>query len=212
MVPINPILKSNTRKAQTIINLGIYRCLGFKGKNTSVSLYNVTKELSIPPLSARCAFAQRKCFNKWKKSSCLIGFLVNNIPTMKNFYSWTKESRILDKKLHKMGGTKKLISNHYWKDLLLRSSKAENYIRYKFDYINNIRDFNLKYPKYQLGLLWITRIRCGFKFNTVIARRSKMVMDNCPNYYPCCKEESSIQSFTIGSFLVKNLILTGINI
>ena len=30
--------KSNSSKAQTVINKGIYRCLGFKGKNTSISL------------------------------------------------------------------------------------------------------------------------------------------------------------------------------
>ena len=41
--------KFNTCKAQTIINNGIYRCLGFKGKNTSISLFSATKELSIPP-------------------------------------------------------------------------------------------------------------------------------------------------------------------
>jgi len=176
--------KSNTSKAQTIINNGIYRCLGFKGKNTSISLFSATKELSIPPLSARCAVAQRKCFNKWKKSSCVIGLLINNIPTIKDFYTWTKESRTLDSKLLRKGVTKKLIFNHYWKDLI-RSSKANNYIKYKYDHFNYIRELNLKHPKYHLGFLWILRIRCGFKFNSIIARRSKLVSDNCPNYCPC---------------------------
>jgi len=106
--------KCNPSKAQTIINKGIYRCLGFKG-----SLFSVTKELSIPLLSFKCAFAQRKCFNKWKKSSSVIGLLINNIPTMKDFYTWTKESQTLDFKLLRKGGTKKYIFNHYWKDLLI---------------------------------------------------------------------------------------------
>ena len=114
---------------------------------------------------------------------------------MKDFYTWTKESRTLDSKLLRKGGTKKLIFHHYWKDLLIRSSKAENYIKYKYDHFNYIRELNLKHPKYHLGFLWILRIRCGFKFNSIIAR-SKLVSDKCPNYCPCCKEDTSIQSFT----------------
>ena len=34
-----------------------------------------------------------------KNSSCIINHLTNNIPTMSH-YSWTKESRALDKKLN----------------------------------------------------------------------------------------------------------------
>ena len=36
---------------------------------------------------------------KWKNSSCIINHLTNNIPTISH-YSWTKESRTLDKKLN----------------------------------------------------------------------------------------------------------------
>jgi len=36
---------------------------------------------------------------KWKNSSCIINHLTNNIPTI-SYYSWTKESRTLDKKLN----------------------------------------------------------------------------------------------------------------
>jgi len=33
-----------------------------------------------------------------KNSSCIINQLTDNIPTMSHHYSWTKESRTLDKK------------------------------------------------------------------------------------------------------------------
>ena len=55
--------------------------------------------LRIPPLSAICTISQLRCFRKWKNLSCIINYFTNNIPTM-SYYSWTKESRTLDKKLN----------------------------------------------------------------------------------------------------------------
>ena len=73
--------------------------LKLESRNSYVSLYDITRELRIPPLSAVCAISQLRCFRKWKNSSCIINHLTNNIPTMSH-YSWTKESRTLDKKLN----------------------------------------------------------------------------------------------------------------
>jgi len=94
--PINyaPLFGSNKRrcsKAHKIINRGFYWSYGFKSRSSYVSLYYIISELRIPPLSA--------VFRKWKNSSCIINHLTNNIPTMSH-YSWTKESRTLDKKLN----------------------------------------------------------------------------------------------------------------
>ena len=69
--------------------IGVY---GFKSRNSFVSLYDITHELRIPPLSVVCAISQLRCFRKWKSSSCIINHLTNNIPTISH-YSWTKESR-----------------------------------------------------------------------------------------------------------------------
>ena len=74
----------------------------FKSRNSYVSyvnLYDITRELKIPPLSAIYAISQLRCFRKWKNLSCIINHLTNNIHTMSH-YSWTKESKILDKKLN----------------------------------------------------------------------------------------------------------------
>jgi len=61
-----------------------------KSHNSYVSLYDITRELRIPPLSAVCAISQLRCFRKWKNSSYIINCFTNNIPTMSH-YLWTKE-------------------------------------------------------------------------------------------------------------------------
>ena len=43
------------------------------------------KDLNIPPLSAKCALSQVKCFDKWKDSNCIISYLVNNIPKSRKY-------------------------------------------------------------------------------------------------------------------------------
>ena len=48
--------KSRCSKAQKIINRGLYWSYGFKSRNSYVSLYDITRELRIPPLSAICAY------------------------------------------------------------------------------------------------------------------------------------------------------------
>ena len=49
--------KSRCSKAQRIINRGLYWSYGFKSHNSYVSLYEITHELRIPPLSAVCAIS-----------------------------------------------------------------------------------------------------------------------------------------------------------
>ena len=58
-----------------------------------------------------------------KNSSCNINQLTNNIPTM-SYYSWTKESRTLDKKLN---GKKKTseIKKFYWERDVFKPSKPK---------------------------------------------------------------------------------------
>jgi len=134
--------KSRCSKAQKIINRGLYWSYGFKSRNSSVSLYNITRELRIPPLSAVCAISQLRCFRKWKNSSCIINHLTNNIPTMSH-YSWTKESRTLDKKLN--GKKTNEIKKFYWERDVFKPSKAKKAIIYKendFGFISEIKKHN----------------------------------------------------------------------
>jgi hypothetical protein len=195
--------KSRCSKAQKIINRGLYWSYGFKSRNSSVSLYNITRELRIPPLSAVCAISQLRCFRKWKNSSCIINHLTNNIPTMSH-YSWTKESRTLDKKLN--GKKTSEIKKFYWERDVFKPSKAKKAIIYKendFGFISEIRNLTFQYPKYQLGFFWISRIRCGFKFDISISIKRKIVSEDCPKCCPCCGV--SVPSFSHWIFACKEL-------
>jgi len=37
-----------------------------------------------------------------------------------------------------------------------------------------------------LGFFWISRIRCGFKFDISISIKRKIVSEDCPKFCPCC--------------------------
>ena len=52
-----------------------------------------------------------------------------------------------------------------------------------FGFISEIKDFSFQYPIYQLGFLWISRIRCGFKFDICISIKRKIVSEDYPK---CC--------------------------
>jgi hypothetical protein len=66
--------------------------------------------------------------NGKKNSSCIINHLTNNIPTMLH-YSWTKESRTLDKKLNGKKSSeikiKKKKKKFYWERDVFKPSKAK---------------------------------------------------------------------------------------
>ena len=67
-----------SEKAQTAFNRGLYWSFGFKNKTSNTSIYNMSKELSIPPIASFCAKAMIRCFKKWKDSSCIISHLPND--------------------------------------------------------------------------------------------------------------------------------------
>jgi hypothetical protein len=56
--------KERTRSIQTLVNLGLYWIeeVSNGNGNSFASLYCVSKELNIPPLSVKCAIAQVRCF------------------------------------------------------------------------------------------------------------------------------------------------------
>ena len=92
-------IRADALKLKKLLIEDFIGVMEFKSRNSYVSLYENVRELRIPPLSAICAISQLRCFRKWKNSSCIINHLINNIPTTSH-YSWTKESRTLDKKLN----------------------------------------------------------------------------------------------------------------
>ena len=61
-----------------------------------MSTYDLSRDLSIPPIAGIYAALQIKSFAKWSKSNCIIKDLIKFIPKMP-YYFWTKESRTLYK-------------------------------------------------------------------------------------------------------------------
>jgi len=110
----------------------------------------------------------------------------------------------LDKKLN--GKKKSEIKKFYWERDFFKSSKAKKAIIYKendFGFISEIRNLTFQYPKYQLGFIWISRIRCGFKFDIIISIKRKIVSEDCPKCCPCCGV--SVPSFSHWIFAYKEL-------
>jgi len=99
--------KDRTRSTQTLVNSGLYWIEGFSKGNSFTSLYCVSKELNVPPLSVKCEIAQVRCFKKkWKNSKCIISDLLRDISRCR-CHAWDKESKILADKLDKFPSRKK---------------------------------------------------------------------------------------------------------
>ena len=84
--------KDRTRSTQTLVNSGLYWIEGFSNGNSFTSLYCVSKELNVLPLSAKCSIAQVRCFKKWKNSKCIISDLLRDISRCRR-HAWDKESK-----------------------------------------------------------------------------------------------------------------------
>ena len=62
------------------------------------------------------------------------------------------------------------IKKFYWERDVFKPSKAKKAIIYKendFGFISEIRNLTFQYPKYQLGIFWVSRIRCGLNLTLV---------------------------------------------
>ena len=71
------------------------------------------------------------------------------------------------------------------------------------DLFQKSKNLTFQYPKYQLGFFWISRNRCGFKFDISISIKRKIVSEDCPKCCPCCGV--SVPSFSHWIFVCKEL-------
>ena len=131
---IAPLLgsnKINTNNIQKLINLGLYWIGVFsKKKNSFISLYNISKDLNIPPMSAKCTLAQCRCYTKWENSKWIIGKLNEfKVNIKENIYGQHSqdvllpELRIVRKNmviiLNNITG-KEMLKNHQLNQFLIR--------------------------------------------------------------------------------------------
>jgi len=185
-----PLLGSNkikTNHTQKLINKGLRWIAGLHKAKSFITVYSISKDLNIPPLSAKCALSQVKCFEKWKDSNCIISYLVNNIPKSRK-YTWTKESRTLKRKLEKIGRNDNVIKNFYWKrDMKINSIKAEFYDENKFEETSDFIKLCYEYPELSYGFYWLLRARSGYRLDAKVAKAAKIIDQVCPNFCPCCK-------------------------
>ncbi|KAG4087642.1 hypothetical protein H8356DRAFT_1433559 [Neocallimastix lanati (nom. inval.)] len=125
--------KSRTARIQTLINTVLFWCIGSFSKNgkissenneyirhnSTMSTYDLSRDLSIPPIAGIYAALQIKSFAKWSKSNCIIKDLIKFIPKMP-YYFWTKESRTLYKESKNI--------KRYWKSVSkFQGIKGQNY-------------------------------------------------------------------------------------
>jgi len=71
------------------------------------SLYCVSKELNVPPLSAKCAIAQVRCFKKIGKTRNVLSLIYLEIYLVVDVMHGIKKSKILTDKLNKFLSKKK---------------------------------------------------------------------------------------------------------
>ena len=104
------------------------------------------------------------------------------------YYSWTKESRTLYKKIKKFKCEKyDDILERYWKSVSkFQDIKGQNYDSNKFSNNKAITILSLKYPQFNLGFSWIIHLRCGYKYNITIAIRMGRVSEDNPKSCRCC--------------------------
>eukprot|EP00833_Pecoramyces_ruminatium_P002957 jgi/Orpsp1_1/1176989/evm.model.c7180000059745.1 len=82
----------------------------------------------------------------------------------------------------------KKLKEFYGEKDLFNTTKAKKAIIYKsndFGFTKEIHMLTLQYPDYQRGFFWISRIRCGFKFDHLISIKRNEVSENCSNCCPC---------------------------
>ena len=81
-----------------------------------------------------------------------------------HYYSWTKESRTLYKKIKKYKCEKyDDILERYWKSVAkFQGIKGQNYDCNKFSNNKAIIMLSLKHPQFNLGFSRIIRLRCGY--------------------------------------------------
>jgi len=65
--------------------MGWYWVAGVVKTKTFIPTFSISKDLNIPPLTAKCALVHVRCFKKWKNSNYIISYFVNNIHSDKHY-------------------------------------------------------------------------------------------------------------------------------
>jgi len=77
-----------------------------------------------------------------------------------------------------------------WKRYKNNSKKADFYSENLFEKSSNFRKLEIEYPDLAYGFNWLLKIRCDYRFDSIIAKKVNIVNDNCSVTCPCCNSNS----------------------
>jgi len=113
-------------------------------KEIRLYLYNISKDLNIPPMSAKCALAQYRCYTKWENSKCIIGKLIE-FKVKKGKLPWTTQSsRLITRIKNRNKEHGNNIKQFYWdRDVKKSSIKAVSYSENHLNILHIFRNWKL---------------------------------------------------------------------
>jgi len=149
----------------------------FLKKNSFISLYNISKDLNIPPMSTKCALTLCKCYTKWENSKCIIGKLIE-FKVNKGKYPWTIQSICLIlqelKIIRKYMVT--ILNKYYWDRNVKKSSiKTVFYSEILFEHSSDFPKLKIEYPDLAYGFNWLLKLRYGYRFDSIVAKAANIV-------------------------------------
>ena len=136
-------------------------------------------------MSAKYALAQCRYYTKWENSKCIIGMLIE-FKIKKVKHPWTTQSSRL---ITRIKNRKKEYGNNIklnWnRDVKKSSIKAVSYSENQLEHSSNFSKLEIEYPDLAYGFNWLLKLRCGYGFDSIVAKAVNIVKDTCPDTCPC---------------------------
>jgi len=72
-------------------------------------------------------------------------------------------------------------------EMLKKSSiKAVSYTENQLELSSGFSKLEIEYPDLAYGFNWLLKLRCGYRFDSIVAKAANIVKDTCPDTCPCC--------------------------
>ena len=138
-------------------------------------------------MSAKCDLAQCRCYMKWENSKCIIGKLFQ-CKVNKGKHSWATQSRCLISRIENL---KKEYGNnikqYYWeRDVKKSSIKTVSYSENLLEHSSDFSKLEIEYPDLAYGFNQLLKLRCGYGFDSIVAKDANIVKDTCSDTCPYC--------------------------
>ena len=64
--------------------------------------------------------------------------------------------------------------------------KVVFYLEILFEHSSDFRKLEIEYPNLAYEFNWLLKLRCGYRFNSIIVKATKFVNYSFPDTCPCC--------------------------